>query len=104
MRPLLGDAFQVSGLNENDNREGSITAYPNPLNGSRINFRCSGKYEDGSKTEGFFVTVHSLPGEELFSGEFRQSVDIGRISPGLYIISVKDKQGQIISVSKLVKN
>ncbi len=26
------------------------------------------------------------------------------ISPGLYIISVKDEKGQIISVSKLIKN
>ncbi len=104
MRPLLGDAFQVSDVNEYDSGDGSITPYPNPLNGSRINFRCSGKYEDGSKTDGFRVTVHSLPGEELFSGEFRQSVEIGRISPGLYIVSVKDEQGQIISVSKLIKN
>ncbi|MCK9398492.1 MAG: T9SS type A sorting domain-containing protein [Bacteroidales bacterium] len=104
MRPVLGKAFQVSGLDEPTYDAGSIIPYPNPLNGSRINFRCTGKYENTTETGNFSVSIHSLPGEELFSGSFRQSIDIPRFSPGLYIISVRDENGQIISVSKLIKN
>jgi len=104
MRPLLGKAFQISGVEEPVNVAGSITPYPNPLNGSQISFRCTGKYADIAITERYRVSVHSIHGEELFTGPYRQSIDIGRVSPGLYIISVKDEQGQMLSVSKLIKN
>lgn len=104
IRPLLGKPFEISGVDEHAAAAGSITPYPNPLNGNRISFRCTGKYENTFVTDRFRVSIHSLPGEELYSGDFRQSIDIGRVSPGLYIIAVKDDQGQIISVSKLIKN
>jgi len=104
MRPMLGVPFDYSGVDEPGTVAGTIIPYPNPLNGSRLSFRCSGVYEDVSLTNEFRVSVYSLPGEEIYSGAFRSSVDIGRISPGLYIVSVKDEQGQLISVSKLIKN
>lgn len=104
MRPVLGKAFQVSGIDDPGYEASSIIPYPNPLNGNRINFRCTGKYENAAETDKFSVAIHSLPGEELFSGSFHQSIDLPRFSPGLYIISVRDEHGQIISVSKLIKN
>jgi hypothetical protein len=104
IRPMLGKPFQVSGVGEAQNEPGSIMPYPNPLNGSRISFRCTGKYENIHERSGYRVSIHSLPGEEIFSGPFRQSIDIGTVSPGLYIITIKDSYGQVISVSKLIKN
>jgi hypothetical protein len=103
MRPLLGKPVEFSGIKEPVYNAGSISPYPNPLNSNRINFRCTGIYENTSTTGGFRVLVNNLLGEELYSGIFRRSIDID-ISPGLYIISVKDEKGQIISVSKLIKN
>jgi hypothetical protein len=104
MRPVLGKQFEFEGVDEPGLKTGSIIAYPNPLNGNRINFRCSGKFENSSKTGNYSVSIYNLTGEELYYGSFRQSIDIPRISPGLYIISVRDENGQIISVSKLIKN
>jgi hypothetical protein len=104
MRPMLGDPFQVSDVEEYGYEKGLITPYPNPLNGNRINFRCMGRYEDVLSTAGFSFAIHNLQGEELYSGAFRHTADIGPVSPGLYIITVRDGQGQIITVSKLIKN
>jgi hypothetical protein len=104
MRPVLGKAFEVSGVDDHRNEVASIIPYPNPLNGNRINFRCTGKYINSAETGNFSVSIFNLPGEELFSGPFRPSVEIPSLSPGLYIISVRDQLGQVISVSKLIKN
>jgi hypothetical protein len=104
MRPVLGKQFEFAGIDEPGFETGSIIAYPNPLNGNRISFRCSGKFENAAETGNFSISIHNLTGEELYSGSFHQSIDIPRLCPGLYIISVRDKNGQIISVSKLIKN
>jgi hypothetical protein len=100
----LGKQFEFAGVDETGYSAGSIMAFPNPLNGNRINFRCSGKFDNTAITGNYSVFIFNLTGEELYSGSFRQSIDIPRISPGLYIISVRDENGQIISVSKLIKN
>jgi hypothetical protein len=84
--------------------EGSVVPFPNPLNGSKLMFRCSGKYENSLINDHFTISVRSILGETVFSGEFRASIDIGRISPGLYILTIANEQGEIISVSKLIKN
>jgi len=105
MRPVLGKAFEISGVNDDPEvPASSLTIYPNPLNGNKINFRCEGKFSLPTLTNEFTVEIHNLAGIELFSGPFSRTIDTGIISPGLYIISVRDKQGQIISVSKLIKN
>jgi len=104
MRPLLGKKFQVSGLDDPGLAAGSITPYPNPLNGNIISFRCEGKYAEQAIIEDYLVEIHSISGSRLYTGAFRKSIDVGRMSPGLYIITVKDESGQIISVSKLIKN
>lgn len=104
MRPMLGKPFDFSGIGEDKQAEGSIKPYPNPLQGSRLQFTCSGIYTDPSSTAGYTVSLQSISGIELFSGPFRPSVETGKISPGIYILTVKDKEGQIISVSKLIKN
>jgi hypothetical protein len=104
MRPVLGKKFEFAGIEEPTAEAGSIIPYPNPLNGNMINFKCTGKFENSAETGNFMVTLYNFTGEQLFSGSFRQTVDIPSLSPGLYIITVKDGNGQIISVSKLIKN
>jgi hypothetical protein len=104
MRPVLGKQFEFAGIDERRFETGSIIPYPNPVNGNRISFRCTGKFENTVQTCNYSVSIYNLTGQELYSGSFRQSIDIPRLSPGLYIISVRDANGQIISVSKLIKN
>jgi hypothetical protein len=104
MRPVLGKQFEFAGIEEPAPVAGSIIPYPNPINGNRIGFKCTGKYENSTETASFSVSIYNLTGVELFSGSFRPSVDIPLLSPGLYIISVRDQNRQIISVSKLIKN
>jgi hypothetical protein len=104
MRPLLGKAFEMSGVGEPEAPEALIVPYPNPLHGRWINFRCSGKYADESKTHDLIVSIYSIHGFKLSEDPFRQSLDAGHLAPGLYIIRITDRTGQIISVSKLIKN
>jgi hypothetical protein len=104
MRPMLGKPFDFSSVDELQETAGSITPYPNPLTGNLIRFRCTGIYEDQALTGKYSISIMNLPGEEIFTGAFTHQVDPGRLSPGLYIIAVKDESGQIISVSKLIKN
>ena len=104
MRPLLGKAFSPSGVGDNPSDAGSIIPYPNPLNGNQVGFKCTGIYENSSVTDHFIVSMHNLLGNEVFSGSFRSSLNIGAVSPGLYLLTIKNEDGKIISVSKLIKN
>jgi hypothetical protein len=104
MRPLLGKKFEISGLDENPVSAGTIVAYPNPLNSNRISLKCTGVYENPFVTEKFHLFLHNILGEEIYSGTFLPSVDLGDISPGLYILTVESETGELISVSKLIKN
>lgn len=104
MRPMLGKAFDYSGIDEVPVAAGTITPYPNPLNGNLIRFKCTGIFEDPSLTNDLRISIFNLPGEEIYSGAFSNQVDPGKLSPGLYILSVRDASGQIVSISKLIKN
>jgi len=83
---------------------GSIVPYPNPLNGRQVNFRCTGIYESSAITNHCNVFLHNILGNEVFSGSFRPSINIGPVSPGLYLLTIKNDKGELISVSKLIKN
>jgi hypothetical protein len=48
--------------------------------------------------------VHNILGNEVFSGRFRPTLNIGTVSPGLYLLAIKNEKGELISVSKLIKN
>lgn len=103
MRPMLGDKFEMIGVDENEVEEGSILPYPNPLDGSRIGFRCSGRYLENDATERLTVSIFGVPGEKVFEGRFESSINAGNLAPGLYIIRITDPTGQVISTSKLIK-
>ena len=103
MRPMLGDKFEMIGVDENEVPEGSILPYPNPLDGSRIGFRCSGRYLENDATERLTVSIFGIPGEKVFEGRFESSINAGNLAPGLYIIRITDPTGQVISTSKLIK-
>jgi hypothetical protein len=42
-------------------------------------------------------------GERVFEGAFRQNLEVGHLSPGLYIVRITDPAGQTITSSKLIK-
>ncbi|NTV83109.1 MAG: T9SS type A sorting domain-containing protein [Bacteroidales bacterium] len=104
MRPVLGKKFSLTGLEENPESAGAIVPYPNPLNGNRIMFKCTGIYENKALTNGFRVSINSILGAEVFSGAFLESLEIGQLSPGLYILCIKNDKGERISSSKLIIN
>ncbi len=104
MRPMLGKAFTLSGVDEPAVAKGSITPYPNPVAGDVIRFKCTGVFEDRARTEKYTISLLTLPGVEIYRDTFSDSINPGKLSPGLYIVTVKDEAGQVISVSKLIKN
>jgi hypothetical protein len=104
MRPMLGREFQVSGIADDIPSRDLITIYPNPLSGSKLNFRIAGAYQDENVTNGFRVSVLSLLGEELLNRPFSASIDAGDLRPGIYLVRIHDENGRIFSVSKLVKH
>ena len=104
MRPLLGKAFEISAVDDQPAEKNTLTPYPNPLKSNTLHFQCEGKYADAFITRNFRTEIHSLTGSTVFSAPFKQTIEIGPLSPGLYIIIIKNEEGQIISVSKLIKN
>jgi hypothetical protein len=104
MRPMLGKAFELSGVDDPVTAGAAIVPYPNPLNGRQINFRCSGKYMEETQTRDLTVAIFSIQGYKLYEGIFQPSIDAGELAPGLYIIRITDPTGQAISLSKLIKN
>jgi hypothetical protein len=104
MRPMLGKAFELSGVDDPVTAGANIVPYPNPLNGRQINFRCSGKYMEETQTRDLTVAIFSIQGYKLYEGIFQPSIDAGELAPGLYIIRITDRTGQAISLSKLIKN
>jgi hypothetical protein len=104
MRPMLGKKFEISGIDEPQVAKGTITPYPNPLNGNRISFRATGIYENSSLTEHYKVTIHNILGEEIYSGAYQPSIDIGYIRQGLYVVAIYSGSGEMVAVNKLIKN
>ena len=103
MRPLLGKKFEILGTEEPQIAESQIVPYPNPLDGSHINFRCSGKYAESSATNDLLVSIFNMMGNKIFEGQFRQPLDAGNLAPGLYIIRIMEPSGKIVSSNKLIK-
>ena len=104
MRPLLGKEFEISGIDDHAENNGSISPYPNPIRGNQLSFKCTGIYENSVMTNRYMVSIHSILGQELYSGQFSQKIDTGNLNPGMFIVTVTDDRGVIISVSKLIKN
>jgi hypothetical protein len=104
IRPLLGKPFQISGVENPEAGINSIVPYPNPVKGDRISFRCSGEYANLADDSGFTVTIRSLTGIGVYTGALGKSIEIGNLSAGLYIVTVQDGDGKLVSVSKLIKN
>jgi hypothetical protein len=104
MRPMLGKKFQTSGTGEPLQQASAIIPYPNPLRSNQISFRCTGEYINERITERFSVLLLNILGEEILSVPFRESIDAGPISPGVYILRIMDERGQPVSVSKLIKH
>lgn len=102
MRPILGKPFDLSSVPDNKTFENRITVYPNPLNGTRISFK-----GDRILTEdyhGLSISVINSLGTEIVRMPFSNPADTGPLSPGLYLIAIKDENGRIVSVSRLIKN
>ena len=103
MRPLLGKEFSISGIADQELIKGSIIPYPNPVNGNDISFKCTGIYENEALTGHYQVSVHSILGQEIYSGQFRKKITTGNLNPGVYVVTVFSDQGETVSVSKLIK-
>jgi hypothetical protein len=104
MRPMLGKSFELLGTEEHSKvEEGTIIPFPNPLGGSTIGFKCTGKYQDSRATENLTVTIYSMLGQRLYDGRFEPAIQPGQLAPGLYIVRIADFSGNIVSNTKLLK-
>lgn len=92
------DTLQVDFLTRISKTESNISVYPNPA--SRfITISCN--FHPGD-----IITITGISGKTLVclepSGN-RQDIDLEKITPGIYFITVKNKAGEIIAVQKLLK-
>ncbi len=76
-----------------------VALFPNPANGI-LNISIKDHYKEK------IVEISDLNGRRLISKTFiknNASLNIGTLTPGLYIISVKAKDGTLLSRNKFVK-
>ncbi|MBP6871356.1 MAG: T9SS type A sorting domain-containing protein [Bacteroidales bacterium] len=102
MRPILGKPFDISSVPDERTVANRITVYPNPLNGTRISFK--GDRILLEDYHGLSISVINSMGAEILRMPFSNPTDIGPLSPGLYLIAIKDANGRMVAVTRLIKN
>jgi hypothetical protein len=102
MRPLLGKKFDLTGIDDVQEETGSIIPYPNPLSGDLLSFQVTGKYRQ-SDPGSLKLSIYNMLGSRVYESTFSPSVNIGNLTPGIYIIRITEASGNIVSVAKLVK-
>lgn len=91
------------GINEHVKNKYNFAIYPNPGNGI-INFNL----ETLNENEEFSLEVINITGRQVKSFEMKNQknnvVDISSVAQGIYLLQIKNKQGQLVGISKLIKN
>ncbi|HMM12783.1 MAG TPA: T9SS type A sorting domain-containing protein [Bacteroidales bacterium] len=93
IRPVFGKPYLVGQTQLEVNN--AIRIWPNPA-GSFVNIELSSTYDDNT-----LIRIADYTGRCVFEGPFSNQLDISRLKPGIYILSIIGT-GQGISTARLV--
>ncbi len=100
IRPLLwgGADFTLIPVDNIENPSLELLVYPNPTEGI-LNLKLS---DDDSDSE-YSLIIYNTMGQEVFSGEFVEQINLYNLEKGLYLLSLMNDKGIPVVNKKLIK-
>jgi hypothetical protein len=98
MRPLLGDPFEITGIDENSTSTGKLKIFPNPANGNSLDI----ELPEGSDPDDVGISIYSVVGQRVVESSFNKTIDISTLTRGMYIVRLVDAGSQKQYTAKLI--
>ncbi len=95
IRPVFGDSIYVDNVNEIKKKDNIYTIYPNPAN-SFISI-------DNFNEEYANISIFNVFGQELIKTNNPRNINISNLSKGVYFIKIIDKDNNLFSSLKFIK-
>jgi hypothetical protein len=90
IRPIVGLANPV-GIFQPEVLKGSLDIYPNPAD-DVINFSIPESCQAAERNGYLRIIIRDMAGRTTLNQKFLQQIDISRISPGIYLVSLVNSQ------------
>ncbi len=102
LRPLVGKPVPL-GIPppETESVSGKLILYPNPAPSGTIHLSVPG-LNNAATCHNWEVLVNNLTGSQVLSSPFQNTLDVSNLAPGLYILTVRERDGKGYYTGKLV--
>ncbi len=100
IRPLVSidPNFSTIAVDEVEVIENELRVYPNPtdniLNLELTNYEVAEDYQ---------LYIHNAVGQEIHGSNFERQLNVGSWQSGLYILTLRDEQGNVMAQHKIIK-
>ncbi len=98
IRPVLGTAYL--GVNELVKETLNFDVFPNPLRGGSLNF--SLKSNSLLNEKEYNLQLFNILGKQVFQSEFKNTIDVGQLENGVYLITLINHKNKQQQVKKLI--
>lgn len=97
MRPVFGELYDASGIHEST-AANHFSLYPNPTNSMVTIAGLTDEQKNCS------VSVMDISGREVIAQQLNAdgTMDVSSLSPGVYIVQLRNKQGEAFGTQRLV--
>jgi hypothetical protein len=101
IRPLVSvdPNFSTIAVDEIESVKNELTVYPNPtrdvLNLALSNYEAADNYQ---------LYIHNAVGQEVHTSSFERQLNVGTWNTGLYILTLRDEEGNIVAQQKIIKH
>ncbi|MCH2023136.1 MAG: T9SS type A sorting domain-containing protein [Saprospiraceae bacterium] len=101
IRPLLwpDSNFTLIPIKNLNNIINELTIYPNPTK-DLLNL----KLTDYTNSAKYIVLIHNSMGQEIYTAQFKEQLSLNNWQTGLYLLTLYDENGNILSQKKIIKN
>jgi hypothetical protein len=98
IRPIVGKPIPL-GVNDRKVRGDLLMIFPNPASGGYV--RISLPDHTGT-TEDLIVRISDIAGREVFQGKYSDPLNVSRLVPGIYVLTVTGESGSFKGTGRLV--
>jgi len=102
IRPLLSpdSTYSLIPVKEIETATPTLRVYPNPTT-DKIQIAIEG--QDINPWD-YQLTLNNIPGQAVYNGEWTNQLDMSDYESGLYILSLKDADGRLLTQQKIIKH
>ena len=97
MRPVLGEEFDPTGVEDIHASDNQLLTYPNPNRSGILNIKVTGVQYQQRMSSGE-ILIYNVYGQLLKDLPFKNQINISDLANGMYLIRFRDDQtGQVLS-------